>query len=130
VPKDGGAPRATLVYDTECGTCSRFAALVRRLDTRGSLTLISMHDAGVEARLRPQLREAYDRSFHLVNEADGEVASGEEALRDLARLLPPVAPFFALVFKTPGVCRVPAAVYRAFAAGRTCSLPSGGARAG
>src|SRR6266571_4739287 len=67
------APHATLVYDHKCGSCAKFAAVVRALDTDRRIDIVSMHDKGVEERLRPRLGEAYDRSFHLVIEAEDRV---------------------------------------------------------
>lgn len=112
---------ATLVYDTDCSTCGRFAAAVRALDRKGRIRLVSMHDPEVEARLRPQLGDAFEASFHLVMEPGGEVRSGEAALHDLARLLPAVRPFAEVVFGLPGVRRMPAALYGWAARGRVCN---------
>ena len=121
-----GARRALLVYDAGCASCTRFAALVRRLDIGKRIAFASMYDAAVEARLRPELGAAYDRSFHLVIEPSGKIVSGEDALEDLARLLPAAAPFAGAVFKVPGVRGAAAGVYRAFAAGRTCAADTAG----
>lgn len=115
--------RGTLVYDTDCSTCSRFAAAVRALDRAGRVKLVSMHDPEVEGRLRPQLGAAFDRAFHLILEPDGRVLSGEAALHDLARLLPAVRPFAEVVFGLPGLRRLPGALYGWAARGRACSLP-------
>jgi predicted DCC family thiol-disulfide oxidoreductase YuxK len=115
------APRATLIYDSNCGSCTRFAKLVGRLDLRRRLVFVSLYDPVIEARLRPKLGEAYDKSFHLELEPDGKVVSGEDALEYLASLLPAMAPLGAVAFKVPGVREVPALLYRAFAAGRTCA---------
>ena len=114
------APRAVLIYDSNCLSCTRFAKLVGRLDLRRRLDFVSLYDPVIEARLRPKLGEAYDKSFHLELEPGGRIVSGEEALEDLASLLPVTAPLGAVAFKVPGVREVPALLYRAFAAGRTC----------
>ena len=119
--KTAAAPKATLIFDANCGSCTRFAKMVGRLDLRKNIQFASLYDPKVEARLRPKLGPAYDQSFHLELHAQGRLVSGEDALEDLARLFPAAAPFGALAFKVPGVKGVPAALYRAFAAGRTCA---------
>jgi len=119
---DGGRPRATLVYDDDCGPCSKFAAAVRRLDRKGRIELVSMHDKDVEGRLRPKLGAKYDLAFHLILEPEGTVLSGEDALHDLARLLPAVKPLADVVYAIPGVRRAPGALYGSFAKGRQCAL--------
>jgi predicted DCC family thiol-disulfide oxidoreductase YuxK len=117
--------QTTLVYDAGCYSCARFARLVRRLDRKKRIEFASMYDPAVEARMRPKLGDAYDRSFHL-ELPGGEVKSGEDALQDLARLLPATAPLGAVAFRLPGVRDVPAMLYRAFAAGRTCAADTAG----
>jgi predicted DCC family thiol-disulfide oxidoreductase YuxK len=121
VAKGASPSRATLAYDANCGSCTRFAKLVGRLDLRKRIRLISMYDTEVEARLRPKVGAAYDQSFHLELSQGGRVVSGEKALEDLVKLLPAAAPFGAVAFKLPGVKGVPAALYRAFSEGRTCA---------
>lgn len=116
----GRAERATLVYDTDCSTCSRFARAVGALDRAGRIRLASMQDPEVERSLRPQLGESFDRAFHLVLEPGGQVLSGEAALHDLARLLPAVRPFAEVMFGVPGLRRLPGAIYGWAARGRTC----------
>ena len=119
--KTAAAPSATLIYDANCGSCTRFAKLVGRLDLRNRIHFVSMYDKETESRLRPKLGAAYDQSFHLELAPGGRIVSGEGALEDLAKLLPPAAPLGAVAFKLPGVKGVPALLYRAFAAGRTCA---------
>lgn len=114
--------RGTLVYDTDCSTCSRFARAVRALDFGGRIQLASLHDRQMEGRLRPQLGRAFDQSFHLILEPEGRVLSGEAALRDLARLLPWVRPFAEVVFGLPGLRRLPPALFAWAARGRACAL--------
>ena len=124
--RDPPAARMTLVFDGNCASCKRFASMVRRMDTKKLIRFASMYDPEVEERLRPRVGPAYDKSFHLVNEATGEVVSGEDALPDLAALLPVAAPFGAVAFKIPAVRGLPAAIYRAFSAGRTCAADTAG----
>ena len=121
MPKVKAGPRATLLYDAGCASCTRFAKMVKRLDLTRRVTFASMYDAEVEREMRPKVGGGYDRSFHLILEPGGKVVSGEDALEDLARLLPVAAPFGAAAFKVPGVRGAAAGVYRAFAAGRTCA---------
>jgi predicted DCC family thiol-disulfide oxidoreductase YuxK len=113
---------ATLLYDGTCGSCSWFARTVHSLDSGGRVRLATLQDEEMRRKLEPRLGERYDQSFHLVDEATGTVRSGEDALLDLARLLPSVKPFAEAMFRIPGVRRIPSIFYRTAAAWRRCSL--------
>lgn len=122
-PKEGA--RATLIYDAGCSSCTKFASLVRKMDLKGRIAFESMYDPPVEARMRARVGAGYDQSFHLILEPGGRVVSGEDALEDLAKLLPAAAPLAGALFKVPGVRGAAAGVYRAFAAGRACAEDTG-----
>ena len=118
----GSEGAATLVYDGTCGSCSWFARMVARLDSKGRVKLSKLEDPAVRRALEPKLGERYDQSFHLVEEETGTIRSGEDALLELARLLPAVKPFAEVAFALPGVRRVPSLIYRTAAAWRRCVL--------
>jgi len=113
---------ATLVYDGTCGSCSWFARAVHRLDTHAGVKLATLQDPDIRDRIAPSLGDRYEQSFHLIDETTGKVRSGEDALLDLARLLPPIKPFAEVVFVLPGVRRIPGVFYRTAAAWRRCAL--------
>jgi predicted DCC family thiol-disulfide oxidoreductase YuxK len=80
-------PRATLLYDDDCGFCRWFADRIRRWERAGALTLTSIQGARGQELLRsvpPELRLA---TMHVAS-ADGRVWSGGEAVRELLRILP------------------------------------------
>jgi predicted DCC family thiol-disulfide oxidoreductase YuxK len=113
---------ATLVYDGTCGSCSWFARAVHTLDTHASVRLATLQDPEVRSRIAPGLGDRYEQSFHLIDEGTGNVRSGEDALLDLARLLPCVRPFAEVVFLLPGVRHLPRVFYRTAAAWRRCAM--------
>lgn len=116
------ATSATLLYDGTCGSCSWFARTVHRLDSQGRVRLATLQDPEMRKKMEPRLGATYDQSFHLIDDATGGVRSGEDALLDLARLLPSVKPFVEAVYKVPGVRRIPSVLYRTAAAWRRCTL--------
>lgn len=76
-----------LVYDADCGPCTRFRDAVGLLDPKREIRFVPLDEAeerGVLAGVPPGLRR---RSFHLITPR-GEVLSGANALPELARLLP------------------------------------------
>lgn len=79
--------RYVLVYDSDCGSCTRFRRIVGFLDTRGRLDFLPLTDADREGVLDSIPRGRRHRSFHLVSPA-GRVSSGAAAVPELIRLLP------------------------------------------
>jgi len=76
-----------LVYDADCGLCTRFRNTVELLDAHGNLTFISIDHAeqvGLLDELPDHLRH---RSFHLIL-PDKKIESGAKALPTLIGLLP------------------------------------------
>lgn len=76
-----------MVYDANCGPCSKFKRAVDWFDKYNRLKYLSLEDAdedGVFDSLPVQKRHT---SFHLVS-PNGAVRSGSEAIPDLISLLP------------------------------------------
>ena len=79
--------RYILAYDTDCGSCTRFAYVVDSLDKSEIIDFISIilaDQKGLLDRISPSLRY---KSFHLIF-PNGEVKSGSEALVELIAVLP------------------------------------------
>lgn len=77
----------TLVFDSDCGRCTRFKNVVSILDTRGRMRYVGLSEADASGLLDAVPVDLRRRSFHLISPS-GEVKSGPSAFPDLARLLP------------------------------------------
>jgi predicted DCC family thiol-disulfide oxidoreductase YuxK len=77
----------TLVYDSDCGPCTRFKRAVAFLDTGNRLSFVGLDAADSSGLLAPIPPARRSRSFHLISPS-GRVWSGAEALPPLASLLP------------------------------------------
>ncbi|HYY90454.1 MAG TPA: DCC1-like thiol-disulfide oxidoreductase family protein [Candidatus Dormibacteraeota bacterium] len=76
-----------VLYDADCGLCTRFKKSLDLLDVHGNLEFVSI-DRAEEIGLLDSLPDARRHSsFHLVL-PDNRVESGENALPTLIRLLP------------------------------------------
>ena len=118
--------RLLVLYDSDCGVCTRTARWIRRLDRRGQLELVPLQAAATVAADAPPdatLREA----LH-VRAADGRWSSGGAAMLEiLARL--PAGAAIARVGRLPLVCRGVDAAYRVVARNRTALSRALGATA-
>lgn len=101
------APAATLLYDADCGFCTRAALAVARLDWRGRLTLVPISSAAGELLLGDLPEAERLDSWHLVA-ATGQRTSAGAAVGPLCRLLP------ALAWLAPVVEALPGPVDRAY----------------
>ncbi len=70
----------TVIYDGNCGICTRLVRRLRRLDTRGRLEIIPSQTAGVHARFPWIPPNAYDESLQLVRKLDGRTWQGAAAV--------------------------------------------------
>ncbi|MDG6982803.1 MAG: DUF393 domain-containing protein [Nitrososphaerota archaeon] len=105
--------RWTLVYDSDCGPCTRFRNAVGALDARKEISYVGLDGAdrsGILDGISPSRRH---RSFHLVA-PDGTVWSGAEALAPLSGLLPGGIPLSVMIARSPLVSRCAAFVYGVF----------------
>jgi len=76
-----------LVYDSNCGPCTRFRNVVDFLDAKGRLDFIGLVEADKDGLLDSIPVARRHRSFHLIAPG-GTVASGAGALPPLIGLLP------------------------------------------
>ena len=79
--------RHTLVYDADCGPCTKFRRIIGFLDIRRTLLFASLVDADSSGKLNTVPAARRHRSFHLVS-PQGKVESGANALPGLIALLP------------------------------------------
>jgi predicted DCC family thiol-disulfide oxidoreductase YuxK len=124
-------PHDTVLYDGHCRFCRGQIAILRRLDVRGGLRFVSLHDPAV-ARDFPELSAAeLLRQMYVVDTA-GRARGGAEAVRYLSRRLPLLWPL-ALPLHVPGSLPLWNGLYRFVARHRyriagsceegTCRLP-------
>ncbi len=105
--------RYMLVYDGDCGPCTKFKRAIDFLDTRMKLDYLSLIEAdekGVLDSVSPNLRH---RSFHLVS-PEGTVLSGAKALPGLIGLLPTGRPISLFMVLAPGGLSAMSFVYSVF----------------
>jgi predicted DCC family thiol-disulfide oxidoreductase YuxK len=76
-----------LVYDKDCGNCTRFKRIVNTLDAHRRLDYLSLTEADENGLLDPVPRARRHRSFHLIY-PEGRVISGSAAVPELISLLP------------------------------------------
>ncbi|MDE1854160.1 MAG: DUF393 domain-containing protein [Thaumarchaeota archaeon] len=118
----------TLVYDADCGPCTRFRKAVGFLDARDRIRFVGLNEAdssGLLEGLHPALRH---RSFHLIGPS-GKIWSGAEALPPLAALLPGGSPFAIVLGSSPIAFKSAAFVYSVFSRLHdtgSCSYAPGG----
>jgi predicted DCC family thiol-disulfide oxidoreductase YuxK len=102
-----------LLYDADCGPCTRFKNSVKFLDASRRIESIPLTEGdrkGLLERVPPSLRH---RSFHLVS-PDGAVLSGAKALPQLLALLPAGRIASRLIVGAPGGVSTMAFVYTVF----------------
>ena len=103
----------TLVYDADCGPCTRFRNAVEFLDAGRRIRYRGLAEADAEGLLEGVAVGRRHRSFHLVS-GDGETWSGAGALAPLASLLPGGRPMAFLISSSPIVSRCAAFIYGTF----------------
>ena len=124
------APRPVLVYDGDCGICTRFARLSTRLRRReGDYAVAPWQD--LDLAVLGLTEQQCDAAVQWVA-ADGSVSASQDAIaRSLLASRAPLRPLGALIL-TPGVNALAGVVYRWVAANRSrlpggtpaCSLPA------
>ena len=97
----GVTPAATLLYDADCGFCTRAALAVARLDRLGRLALAPIGSAVGELLLGDLTEAERLASWHLVA-ASGRRTSAGAAVGPLCRLLPALAWLAPVVEAFPG----------------------------
>jgi predicted DCC family thiol-disulfide oxidoreductase YuxK len=99
----------TVLYDGHCALCRASADRVRRLDRRGRIALVDLHDPAVAARF-PQVER--EKALRLMQAVDGRgrVTSGVDAWAGIGGLLPGWR-LVAWALKLPGIHAVAGWVY-------------------
>lgn len=116
----------TLIFDGECGLCSRSVELLRRWDRDHRLRYVPFQDESAVAQFGIEL-PALAAAMHLVL-PDGRVFAGADAVPELGKLLRGKR-WWSWVFAVPGVRRAARRVYRRIAERRRCAvlgLPAAG----
>jgi predicted DCC family thiol-disulfide oxidoreductase YuxK len=93
-------PRATILYDRDCGFCRWALSKVLAWDRSGRLRPAALQDPEAEQLLAGMPQERRMASWHLVS--DGEVRSGGAAFGPLLRGLPGGRPLARLAEAAPG----------------------------
>jgi predicted DCC family thiol-disulfide oxidoreductase YuxK len=102
-----------LLYDADCGPCTRFRKAIEFFDSHRHiryLSLIEGDERGFLAEVPINLRH---RSFHLIS-PDGAVLSGADALPTLIGLLPTGRLASRFIVRAPGGLTTMAFVYSVF----------------
>jgi predicted DCC family thiol-disulfide oxidoreductase YuxK len=76
-----------MVYDADCGPCTRFKDVISILDRHKRIDFIPLIEADRVGFLNQIPQSLRFKSFHLITHG-GEIRSGEDALIDLIELLP------------------------------------------
>lgn len=78
--RDASAIEYAVIYDGNCGICTRLVMRLRKLDRRGRLEILASQTAGVRERFPWIDSHAYDESIQLVRKSDGETWQGAAAV--------------------------------------------------
>jgi predicted DCC family thiol-disulfide oxidoreductase YuxK len=110
------SPPLAVVYDGDCGVCTRLARGLRRLDTRGTFEVVTSQAPGVQARFPWIPPDAYRDSLQLVEEG-GRNWQGAAAVERILDLLPR-GRWITWVFSLPFARPLAERFYRWFARNR------------
>ncbi|MBO0889071.1 DUF393 domain-containing protein [Candidatus Bathyarchaeota archaeon] len=99
-----------VLYDADCGMCTRFKKTIKLLDGHRNLTFMSIDRAEQIGLLDSLPDSRRHSSFHLVR-PDKRVESGEKALPDLIRLLPAGRLVFRVILSIPAALKMLNIVY-------------------
>lgn len=76
-----------MVYDADCGPCTRFKGMINILDRHKRIDFIPLIEADRIGFLDQIPQSLRFKSFHLISPT-GQLQSGEDAVIDLIELLP------------------------------------------
>ncbi len=105
--------RYILVYDADCGPCTRFAHVVDILDKEEKIDFISLVKADERGLLDNVPTPLRYKSFHLIA-GKVEIKSGSEALLELIRILPGGKVIFPLINYFPAGKQIVGYTYNRF----------------
>lgn len=107
----------TVLYDGHCGLCLRSVFGLRMLDWLGYLRYVDFRDDSLRSREAPGVTLAsLDKAMH-VRLPDGSYLTGFDAVRRMARSLPPLWPVLPFLW-LPGVAPVGRRIYAKIADNR------------
>ena len=106
----------TVIYDGDCGVCTRLAHALQRLDTRGTFEVLTSQAPGVPDRFPWIPPGAYRDSLQLVEEG-GRTWQGAAAVERILDLLPR-GRWITWVFSLPFARPLAERFYRWFARNR------------
>ncbi len=106
--------RLLVLYDADCGTCSRSASLLRHLDRAGHLRLLPLQAAG-EIADAPPAKVLLDANH--VRDSEGQWTFAGAALTRIAEQVPPLRPI-AIVARIAVVSRFVESTYARVAGNR------------
>lgn len=107
----------TVVYDGDCGVCTRLVARLAGWDRGGKLEFVPSQASGVRERFPWIDPPAFAESMQLIRGSDGKTWEGAAAIERLLDVLPR-GRWIAWIFSVPLVRRIADRVYRWFARNR------------
>lgn len=102
--------KPVVLYDGECGLCTRAVARLRRLDSGGRLEFVPLQAQKVKTSFPALKPDSLREEIHVV-QPDGRVVAGAEAYRFFCNELPALRAF-APLWHLPGFPALAQAVYR------------------
>ena len=99
----------TVLFDGSCALCRASAERVHRLDTRGRIELLDLHDPSATLRFPQINREAAMKWMQAVD-PQGCISSGADAWARIGALLPGWN-LFAWILRLPGIRWLAAKIY-------------------
>lgn len=109
-------PRNALIYDAECRLCVSSKRRLERWDRRGRITFLPFQTEEAK-RLVPDLASIGCLDAIRFIDAEGEISSGVDAVRNMARLLP-LGGVVTVLFYIPGFDWIAVRLYRWIAENR------------
>jgi len=106
----------TVLFDGSCTLCRASANRVRRLDARGRIELLDLHDPSATQRF-PQINREEALKWMQVVDPQGRVYSGADAWARIGELLPGWN-LLAWILQIPGIRWLAAKVYALIARNR------------
>ena len=114
---EGPSRAYTVVYDGNCGVCSRIVAGLEKWDRRGELEILPSQTPGLGARFSWIPERAVVDAMQVVRSRDGKTWAGAAAVEQLLDVLPR-GRWLAWIFRIPFARGLADRFYRWFARNR------------
>ena len=114
---EGPSRAYTVVYDGNCGVCSRIVAGLEKWDRRGELEILPSQTPGLAARFPWISERAFVDAMQVVRVRDGKTWAGAAAVEQLLDILPR-GRWLAWIFRIPFARGLADRFYRWFARNR------------